>query len=275
MMPDNNSDDLYQDWILISKEEEATRLVQEFLDPDKLQELSKKLGEKIEKNPEFDPENHEHYLQAIAETVQGINIDDPNIREFFEEPIKKMIQSYRENKNIDEIKGYTSLEVAKHIAAGALVLGIGGAGIWFSGPFCALAARSIFSAGYGALFGTPSVSSLSYWVAYLPLKEHVGALAYNYGGPIVGPALGGIACAIIECSPAALTQLCNKVGDVFRSEQLEKTQDDKAIVWSSETIDLKNINKMEPKPRPNQSLDLEDPSTNRAIVLHNGKPKRR
>lgn len=51
--------------------------------------------------------------------------------------------------------------------------------LYYSGPFASVAAREAFTQAYAWRYGMPS--GLSYWTTFMPLREHVGAVAYNYG----------------------------------------------------------------------------------------------
>ncbi len=60
-----------------------------------------------------------------------------------------------------------------------LSLAAAAAAVWFTGPYCALTARYLFSRGYIALHGEPSWAiQYSY---FIPAQEWIGNLAFTYG----------------------------------------------------------------------------------------------
>lgn len=67
------------------------------------------------------------------------------------------------------------------ILRATLAIAAGGAAMWFGGPLCAHAARWVYMTGYGALFGTPSWTSLGYWATYVPGIEWAANIGFTWG----------------------------------------------------------------------------------------------
>lgn len=83
-----------------------------------------------------------------------------------------------------------------------LSLAAGAAALWFTGPYCALAARYLFSTGYIALHGQPNMFvQYSY---FLPAQEWVGNCAFNYGPKILSVPTGLMSAQAIDVSANAL-----------------------------------------------------------------------
>lgn len=85
-----------------------------------------------------------------------------------------------------------------------LSLAAGAAALWFTGPYCALAARHIFSVGYIALHGQPNMFvQYSY---FLPAQEWVGNFAFNYGPKILSVPTGLMSAQAVDVAAKALNQ---------------------------------------------------------------------
>ncbi len=83
-----------------------------------------------------------------------------------------------------------------------LSLAAGAAALWFTGPYCALAARYLFSIGYIALHGEPNMFvQYSY---FLPAQEWVGNLAFNYGPKILSVPTGIMSAQAVDVAAQAL-----------------------------------------------------------------------
>jgi hypothetical protein len=68
---------------------------------------------------------------------------------------------------------------AKLAAKFSLCAAVSLATLVYGGPLCAIAARSLFTAGFTAMYGTPSW--LTYVMVVLPGKEWAGHMAFSYG----------------------------------------------------------------------------------------------
>lgn len=59
--------------------------------------------------------------------------------------------------------------------------------IWFyAGPVASIAAKEAFKMGYDVLYGVPNWYNPSYLGTYIPLREHIGHYAFEYGGLMLG-----------------------------------------------------------------------------------------
>lgn len=92
---------------------------------------------------------------------------------------------------------YSLLKLTLSLAAGA-------AALWFTGPYCALAARHLFSIGYVALHGEPNMLVL--YSYFLPAQEWVGNFAFNYGPKILSVPTGIMSAQAIDVAAKALNQ---------------------------------------------------------------------
>lgn len=90
---------------------------------------------------------------------------------------------------------YSLLKLTLSLAAGA-------AALWFTGPYCALAARHLFSIGYVALHGEPNMFVL--YSYFLPAQEWVGNLAFNYGPKILSLPTGIMCAQAVDVAVKAL-----------------------------------------------------------------------
>ncbi len=81
------------------------------------------------------------------------------------------------NKNADAKS--SNLAFYSKIALSALA---GAAAIYYGGPIAAVTARTLFDSYYEHQYGAlPSLLSTDYWKIYMPMREHISAIAYQYG----------------------------------------------------------------------------------------------
>jgi hypothetical protein len=102
------------------------------------------------------------------------------------------------------------------------------AAVYFGGPLAAVAARSIFTYGYNLYYGTPALYHPSYWLVYMPWREHVTNYAYQIGKPLflmLAPFLGNF-----------IKDHIKKVADYFQTPK--ETVAEIKIVTTSEMDDL-------------------------------------
>ncbi|MCS5707568.1 hypothetical protein CC99x_001480 [Candidatus Berkiella cookevillensis] len=63
---------------------------------------------------------------------------------------------------------------------------------WFSGPYTAIAAREIYETLYIKLYGSYRWYDLRYYTLYIPSREHISHLGYEYGPYILNTFLAPI-----------------------------------------------------------------------------------
>ncbi len=80
--------------------------------------------------------------------------------------------------------------------------------IWFyAGPVASIAAKELFVIGYDTLYGVPNWYNPSYSMTFVPLREHVGHYAFEYGGLM----LGSLCAPVIYKGISAASDMGGKV----------------------------------------------------------------
>ncbi|MBS0286079.1 MAG: hypothetical protein JSR17_02210 [Proteobacteria bacterium] len=128
----------------------------------------------------------------------------------------------------------------------------GAAVLYYSGPLASVAAREAFTQAYTWRYGVPS--GLSYWTTFMPLREHVGNYAYQYGPTIAG----SVALPATYKTVDGLTWVGKKIaniGQLFKAKkpviETSPTQDVPVIVQTTATpIEVKHEVKEEVKQEP-------------------------
>ncbi len=179
----NNSNDSSNDLDIsdfeIISDEEITKAMPNADDRRVLRKLSDELA-KIDLTKIEDEDALVDFIVTFA-SDNGKAIDRQGIRDYFKATgleLDKLLSDAKSGQ-------YTKTEIAMRV--GLTIAGVV-AVHWFAGPAAAVAARSIYTGAYGAMWGIPSAWSPLYWVAFLPGREHFGHLAYNWAPWIINTA---------------------------------------------------------------------------------------
>lgn len=152
---------------------------------EKIQNVLKGLS--LEGYKEKDLSNDE-IISIVLDKIKEAKIDisdaeEANLRE-------NLRKTLAENSNdvYDKAENSNSVyDKAKLAAKISLCAAISLATLVYGGPVCAIAARSIYVAGFTAIYGTPSW--LTYLTIVMPGKEWAGYAAFTYGPTVLaGPA---------------------------------------------------------------------------------------
>lgn len=106
------------------------------------------------------------------------------------------------SEQLTKNKAIYSLSKAFALIKLTLSLAVGAAALWFTGPYCALTARYLFSVGYVALHGEPNWAvQYSY---FIPAQEWVGNLAFTYGPKLLAIPTSVMSAKAIDTAIEAL-----------------------------------------------------------------------
>ena len=157
--------------------------------------------------------------EDIAKLVMGMLLAEA-IEEKITIPIEKqkmaldaVRSSLKEHDNLINNKGKNNSKTGALIKA-TLGIAAAAAALWFSGPYCALIARNIFSAGYLSLYGQPGwVTHYSYFV---PAQEWVGNIAFSYGPTVLSVPAGTLGALAVDTTSAVLSRSQKILSFAFR-----------------------------------------------------------
>lgn len=128
-------------------------------------------------------------VQDMIELLKKI-APDRKIPQETIEILEKAVPEILKNKDKDKSNYQFYLNLALSFAAAA-------ACAYFGGPLAAIAARAIYTQAYGLLFGVPMWYQPSFWLVFMPGREHIGALAYSWGPTIIGPITGALTYVLL------------------------------------------------------------------------------
>lgn len=120
----------------------------------------------------------EAFIEYIAKEAKAQHADIPRAK------IEKFVNESPEIKALFENK-----DSSWSAAEWGMRLGLTAAGLfatyWIAPAYSAIAARYIYTQAFGAVYGMPSAWNPVYWAAYLPGREYVGTMAYQYSGQLM------------------------------------------------------------------------------------------
>lgn len=108
---------------------------------------------------------------------------------------KHLLEQYQQSASFSS-RLFSLVKLTLSLAAGA-------AALWFTGPYCALTARYLFSIGYITLYGQPSM--LMQYSYFLPAQEWAGNFAFNYGPKILSVPTGMMSAQAVDLAAKAIS----------------------------------------------------------------------
>lgn len=189
---EQQQDDIYKDFVIIEEDTLSNELFADIAN--NLELLGLTIDSIIDNEQDLKLETDDDYVDLFAKIIPQLDVSNPSVRENLLNLFNQVrgavhAEASKDDKNVD--KNAKAKAIAKTILKGVLCTAAVGATLYLGGPYCAIAARKLFSIGYVALFGTPS--TFGYYMAFLPMREHFGALAYSYGPKLItalGSAIG-------------------------------------------------------------------------------------
>lgn len=116
---------------------------------------------------------------------------------------------------------------AKLAAKISLCAAVSLATLVYGGPLCAIAARSLFTAGFSAMYGTPSW--LTYVMVVVPGKEWAGHMAFTYGPGALSLPAGVVANYGLRAANRAGSALYNASSALYGYFFNSNSKEEKAL----------------------------------------------
>ncbi len=94
-----------------------------------------------------------------------------------------------------------------------------GACLYLGGPTASTSARFIYDNVYAIKYGLPAFYEPSYWLSYMPMREHVAHVAYQYGPQLAGAVVAPLTYKATD----GLGWLSNKLNALFKKKSPQAT----------------------------------------------------
>ena len=201
-----------------------------------------------------------HAEKTMKKSRKNIDINKDNLQS----TLQNAIDIERLKKNLPAIDNTQNwLETSSKILGTlAMILAVH----WFSGPYTAIAAREIYETLYIKLYGNYRWYDLRYYTLYIPSREHISHLGYEYGPYILNTFLA----PIIYKSVGKLWQWGKTIMHIFSKPEALPQPDaqNHNLEGTLEYIisQMENLNLHDP------ALDTVANSTHNALNLSASKP---
>lgn len=127
-----------------------------------------------------------HVEKTMRKNRRNIDIKEDNLQSTLQTTID--IEGLKHNlPTIENTQNWLETS-SKILGTLAMILAVH----WFSGPYTAIAAREIYESLYIKLYGNYRWYDLRYYTVYIPSREHISHLAYEYGPYILNTFLAPI-----------------------------------------------------------------------------------